>query len=247
MSYVSDLKKRLHQQIRKNSEKEPPKPPPRPVAAGGSPPKELNQLTLLVQDGCEHCEAVKEYMREEIESGAIKLCNIATQECRELADSLKIDDIPTAVITTSSGKQQCELQTEGDDFVIACPMDEQPKTQKKEEPEPEQQLTGLPRHPAITCMMPELKHQLGFQLQAKDAPSEALLALSAIAECADQDSGMPTPIGFGEVKRHITNVKDNPYRQFIKVCFKDPELANVTQQERMRVCAERYRAQKGEN
>jgi len=252
MSYASDLKKRLHQQIKRNGT--PAAPPSLPKPARG--PEELNRLKLLVQEGCPSCAAVEEYLQEEIQSGQIAVCNLKTRECTELADKLNIQDTPAVVMDTVEGPKRCELESEGDDFIVSCPFSEPVKTAveppSEQAAEPPAIETPTPptefiRRPAITCLSTEVKQIMGYQLQAKGASSSDIMQLSALPECAaDPETNMPVLIGWGTPKHGTKNAptKSSKYSEYVSKCMRRPELAGMLNKDKIRRCAEIYREEK---
>ncbi len=67
---------------------------------------------LLVSDRCKHCDEVKTYLKEDIQSGKIELLDIEkNKEAKELARIF--GGVPTMIgefCSIKDGKEECELQ-----------------------------------------------------------------------------------------------------------------------------------------
>jgi hypothetical protein len=54
----------------------------------------------------------------------------------------------------------------------------------------------------ITCISPDVKHQLGWWLQSQpNVHNDILPLVGSLPECGNAEDGMPIPLGFSEVKK----------------------------------------------
>ena len=78
------------------------------------------RLLLLTDKRCLGCEAVKEMLKEELESGAAVEIDVESEEGKELCERFGIEEVPTIILDTGKELRKCEIRTEGDDLVIEC-------------------------------------------------------------------------------------------------------------------------------
>lgn len=97
--------------------------------------EEPSEIILLTDEKCPSCIAVKEFLREEIESGKIKVVDMESEEGKELCDMLNVNEAPIIIVKYYSDEgeifHRCKISTEGDDLKITC--DEEGFVKKKVE------------------------------------------------------------------------------------------------------------------
>ena len=159
----------------------------------------VKRILLITQDGCQGCELAKEYLKEEIEDGDIEVCPLSDDLCKKIANELHLRDTPSIVSVDGEGvHHKCDIRTEGDDFLFECPVTKVGEAEVKAEEQPPPKHGKL----AISCLSPEVKNQLGFFLQSQPNLSDnALPLVGSLPECAPAEDGMPTPVGFSEVRK----------------------------------------------
>lgn len=164
----------------------------------------LNKVLLITQDGCQGCDLAEEYLKEEIADGSITVCPLDVEECSKIANKLHLHSTPSIVSVDTGGvHHKCDIRTEGDDFLFECPVD--PSSSSGEEAEVAVEKAP-PKHGkvkiGITCLSQEVKNQLGWYLQSQsDLAPDILPLVGSLPECGSAENGMPTHIGFSEVKK----------------------------------------------
>jgi len=161
----------------------------------------VKKILLITQDGCHGCDMAQEYLKEEIDNGDIEVCPLSDGRCSGIANELHLRETPSIVSVDGEGvHHKCDIRTEGDDFLFECPVTEggDGKPKKAVEKKPPAKHGKL----ALSCLSPEVKHQLGFFLQTQpNLAPEALALVGGLPECSPAEDGMPTPVGFSEVKK----------------------------------------------
>ena len=154
----------------------------------------INKVLLLTQEGCHGCDLAQEYLKEEIEEGAIEVCPLSDERCNKIANELHLRDTPSIVSIDGDGvHHKCDIRTEGDDFMFECPVAEGGNDEAEERVEEQ----APPKHGklAISCLSPEVKNQLGFFLQSQpELADDALPLVASLPACNDSSNGMPTAI-----------------------------------------------------
>ena len=160
----------------------------------------LDKVLLITQEGCQGCDLAEEYLKEEIADGSITVCPLEAGECSKIADELHLHATPSIVSVDGKGvHHKCDIRTEGDDFLFECPVDPSapPPTEEKAPPK-----HGKVGKLGITCISPDVKHQLGWWLQSQpDLSPDILPLVGSLPECGAGEDGMPIPLGFSEVKK----------------------------------------------
>jgi hypothetical protein len=165
----------------------------------------LKKVFLITQDGCQGCDLAEEYLKEEIADGSITVCPLDVDECSKMANELHLNSTPSIVSVDKAGvHHKCDIRTEGDDFLFECPVDPSSSTPSQEGEVAEEKAP--PKHGkvkmGITCLSPEVKNQLGWFLQSQsDLAPDMLPLVGSLPECGSAENGMPTHIGFSEVKK----------------------------------------------
>ena len=161
----------------------------------------IAKMLLLTQDGCHGCDLAMEYLKEEIEDGSVELCPLSDERCNKIANELHLRETPSIVSIDAEGiHHKCDIKTDGDDFMIECPVTEGGNGAAAEvvEEKPPAKHGKL----ALSCLSPDVKNQLGFFLQSQpNLADDALLLVGSLPECSPAPDGMPTPVGFSEVKK----------------------------------------------
>jgi len=178
----------------------------------------IAKMLLLTQEGCHGCDLAKEYLKEEIDEGSIELCPLSDGRCNKIANELHLRETPSIVSIDADGiHHKCDIKTEGDDFMIECPVSEGEEAEEEQAPKPAKHGKL-----ALSCLSPDVKHQLGFFLQTQpNLAPEALALVGSLPECAQAHDGMPTPIGFSEVKKSggATTKPSSGRGAFMKKCL----------------------------
>ena len=162
----------------------------------------LDKVFLITQEGCQGCDLAEEYLKEEIADGSITVCPLEAGECSKIADELHLHATPSIVSVDNAGvHHKCDIRTEGDDFLFECPVDPSaPRVEPAEEKAPPKH--GKVGKLGITCISPDVKHQLGWWLQSQpDLSPDILPLVGSLPECGAGEDGMPIPLGFSEVKK----------------------------------------------
>ena len=200
----------------------------------------LTKVLLLTQGGCQGCDLAKEYLAEEIAEGAIEVCPLSDERCNKIANELHLRETPSIVSIDADGvHHKCDIRTEGDDFMFECPVT---KGDNGEEEQVVEQKPAKHGKLGITCISPDVKHQLGWWLQSQpNVPDDILPLVGSLPECGAAEDGMPIPLGFSEVKKSGgTKTKAGSARgNFMRECLsgKTGELQPV----RMKRCSEEWR------
>lgn len=202
----------------------------------------IAKMLLLTQEGCHGCDLAKEYLKEEIDDGSVELCPLSDERCSKIANELHLRETPSIVSIDGDGvHHKCDIKTDGDDFMIECPVTEGGNGAAEEVVE---EQAPPPKHGklGITCISPDVKHQLGWWLQSQpDLPPDILPLVGSLPECGNAEDGMPIPLGFSEVKKSGgTATKPASARSaFMKKCLsgKTGELQPL----RMKRCSEEWR------
>lgn len=160
----------------------------------------IAKMLLLTQDGCHGCDLAKEYLKEEIVDGSVEVCPLEDGRCNKIANELHLRETPSIVSIDGEGiRHKCDIKTEGDDFMIECPVTEGANGEAEQV---EEQKPAKHGKLAISCLSPDVKNQLGFFLQSQpNLADDALPLVGSLPECAPSENGMPTAVGFAEVKK----------------------------------------------
>ena len=107
---------------------------------------EEGRLLLLTDKRCLGCEAVKEMLKEELESGAAVEIDVESEEGKELCEKFGIEEVPAVILDTGKELRKCEIRTEGDDLVIECEgesesVEGETKDREREEKEREETIS----------------------------------------------------------------------------------------------------------
>jgi len=170
----------------------------------GKEAEALNKVFLITQEGCQGCDLAEEYLKEEIADGSITVCPLEAGECSKMANELHLHSTPSIVSVDKGGvHHKCDIRTEGDDFLFECPVDPSSSgggdTTEEKAPPPKHGKVGKL---GITCISPDVKHQLGWWLQSQpDLAPDILPLVGSLPECGAGEDGMPIPLGFSEVKK----------------------------------------------
>lgn len=81
--------------------------------------------TMLVAEGCPHCEHAKESLKDKIDSGEIKLGDVVKdKDAHTLATKYNVTAVPTFIVKdkTTHFLEVCELS--GDGTKLRCPTKE---------------------------------------------------------------------------------------------------------------------------
>lgn len=193
----------------------------------------LHRVTLITEEGCHGCTLVKTYLQEEIDQGAIQICDLKDEKCRHIADALKIKEVPAIIIESdNSTPSTCEIKTEGDDFIFSCPyssiLDKKSGGLSKK----------APRHGklAVSCLSSTIKNSLGYQIQAHpEHDRESLKLLASLPECEG------SIIGFAEVKKGsgATEKSQSARGNFMRTCLSGS--TGEPQPLRMKGCSEEWK------
>ena len=161
----------------------------------------IAKMLLLTQEGCHGCDLAKEYLKEEIKDGSVEVCPLSDERCNMIANELHLRETPSIVSIDGDGlHHKCDIKTEGDDFMIECPVTE--GGDGEEAVEEQAPKPGKHGKLALSCISPDVKNQLGFFLQSQpNLAPDALALVGSLPECGNAEDGMPTPVGFSEVKK----------------------------------------------
>ena len=108
--------------------------------------KQERKITILDSEECSPCEQIKLANKEKIESGAIRVLDVTSDEALQLLEKAGAPDkikYPAALVEDDKGVRVCDLYHSDEVTLVACgdeiiairePQEEQPATQQPEEP-----------------------------------------------------------------------------------------------------------------
>ena len=73
------------------------------------------EFTMITNEGCTHCASAKERLKDKINSGKIKVLNIATDdEALDLANKYGVNSVPTIIVNNKASNltEACELKND---------------------------------------------------------------------------------------------------------------------------------------